>query len=104
MTIARHVFDPATGRAIFVTPDDPSLVGLDAPIGSLANKDAGGRFWSKFGGALTDWTEFATTSGFLPLSGGSLNPAASLTVPADLTVGQRIALTGSVGGFGGAVR
>ncbi len=99
MTIARHIFDPATGRAIFVTPDDPSLVGMDAPIGSLANKDGGGRLWSKFGAAITDWSEFAASSGFLPLSGGSLNPAAILTVPGLLTAQGGLTVSGGAVSF-----
>lgn len=87
MTIVRSIIDPVTGQALFVTPDDPSVAGLDAQVGSLANQAGGGVWWAKTGTATTAWSQFALSSGFLPLSGGSLNAGANLTVPGTLTAG-----------------
>lgn len=118
--LARHTFDPLTGKAIFVTPDNPAVNGLDGVIGSLANMEGTGRFFSKGGAVETDWSEFALTSGFLPLTGGPLSGALTIgtdpggtdllrvggnvTIIGDETLGGRLKLTGSLGGFGGAVR
>lgn len=81
MTLARYVLDPVSGLSIIRGPDNPSITGAAAPIGSSYINDASGSWASKVGPADTDWATFAATSGFLPLSGGSLNPGANLTVP-----------------------
>jgi hypothetical protein len=72
-----------------IGPDDPSLVagGVDMPIGSSYVTRGTGQWNTKYGPAPSDWAKLAATSGFLPLSGGSLNPGANLGVPGALVVG-----------------
>lgn len=106
MTIVRHVLDPLSGKSFFVSPDNPATVGLDAPIGSLANIEGTGTLYAKFGTAITDWSQFAATSGFLPLTGGSLSGA--LVIGTDpggselLRVGGSVRFNGTVTAVSGA--
>lgn len=91
MTIARLVIDNSTGASVLIGPDNPSSTGADAPIGSLYGTSTSGTWYAKFGPAITDWTQFAASTGYLPLAGGSLNAGANLTVPG--------LLSGSTGKF-----
>lgn len=100
MTIVRHIIDPATGQAFFVTPDNPSTIGLDGPIGSLANMAGGGRLFSKFGAAVTDWQEFAPVT-----TGGTVNSVFGRTgnviaQSGDYTFAQIGSKPTTIGGYG----
>jgi uncharacterized protein YaiE (UPF0345 family) len=84
--MSRTVLDPATRVAIVFPPSAPNAgAGFNAVVNSLAL--VGGAAYLKTGPNSTDWAQFAAGAGFLPLSGGSLNAGASLTVPGTVTAG-----------------
>lgn len=120
--------NPAVG---VIGPDDPTAVsgGVDLPIGSEYRRRTTGAVYEKVGPNPIDWSLLAAASGvYLPLTGGNLNPGANLGVPGvlvvgtdpggaqilrvggqvnlagDVTFGQRLILTGTVSGLGGATR
>jgi hypothetical protein len=51
---------PPTQRVVSF---DPSVQGLDAAVGDIAQRSGGGSAWVKSGPGLTDWTSFPTTGG-----------------------------------------
>jgi hypothetical protein len=74
---------------IFTSDVNLNIIGFDAPIGSTCISLLDGKQYYKWGGMMTDWEPFVTTSyldNYLSLSGGTLTGNLSLTINDDTSI------------------
>ncbi len=93
----------ALGAADFVDSgtDDPSVVGVAAPVGSRYRWANGAKAWLKYGAGNTAWRSLNETRASVIASGGPLSTLdLAIAVPAANAVAVRFSiLASSIGGF-----